>query len=153
MQVSIRSSRLAPLAKCPRDIVILNSAAWARSEWKQCWQSCFSSTAAFWSELHPCEAFLRGGGDRNIWEHQHLSEKFHKNLYSKLEKQRLPWTGLLKHSPPTWKIHQIMFPHFCIRLFPTFVMCLYSTRSSSLSLFFIHYWHSNWNMIEISQAN
>lgn len=104
MQVSIRSSRLAPLAKCPKDIVRLTSEVWARPEWEQ--QICFSSTTAFRSALHPCKDFLKEKTTVTCKnrEHRHFSEKFHKSLSAAGWKRRdlttrLPGIGLFKIFP------------------------------------------------------
>lgn len=63
MQLSIRSSRLAPLAKCPRDIIIRNWVIWAKLGWAgRGLLTDLASSLALGPALEPWEGFLGVGG-------------------------------------------------------------------------------------------
>lgn len=66
MQLSMRSSRLAPLAKCPRDTIIRNWVIWARLGWEgKGLRAGFVSSFALGAALQPW-GFLgqnRGGSE------------------------------------------------------------------------------------------
>lgn len=67
MQLSIRSSRLAPLAKCPRDIIIRNWVIWAKLGWAgRGLLTDLASSLALGPALEPWEGFLGVGGKRDI---------------------------------------------------------------------------------------
>lgn len=112
MQLSMRSSRLAPLAKCPRDTIILNWVIWARLGWEgKGLPVGFASSFALGAVLQPW-GFL---GKKRVNECK-LSIQGMNKLAAPHSEGRLKRKGVKtinpgswadrRYTPPTWQMHQ-----------------------------------------------
>lgn len=113
MQLSMRSSRLAPLVKCPRDTIIRNWVIWARlgCEGKGLF-AALASSLALGAALEPWGVFLgkkkavrTGRVARDKLAAQGSGGRPEKRSGDKTINPR-SWTDR-NHTPPTWQLHQM----------------------------------------------
>lgn len=114
MQLSMRSSRLAPLAKCPRDTIMRNWVIWARLGWEGTGLPAgFASSLALVAALQPWEGFL--GKKRWQWvraeqpgDTQTGSSKLWRQIGQERSRDKTinpeSWADR-RHTPPTWQMH------------------------------------------------
>lgn len=115
MQLSMRSSRLAPLAKCPRDTIIRNWGIWARLGWEgKGLLAGFASSFALGAALQPWEGFLRR--ERRQWVQAERPGDWQtgsSTLWRQIGEERSrdktinpgSWADR-RYTPPTWQMHQ-----------------------------------------------
>lgn len=109
----MRSSRLAPLAKCPRDTIIRNWVIWARLGWE--WRGLlagFTSSLALVAALQPW-GFLGKKRWQWVWAEQPVDKLAAPSSEGRLDRKGVEirrinpesWADR-RHTPPTWLMHQ-----------------------------------------------
>lgn len=108
----MRSSRLAPLAKCPRDTIILNWVIWARLRWEgKELPAGFASSFVLGAVLQPWGFLGKKRGNECKLSIQGMNKLAAPHSGGRLRRKGVKtinpgsWADR-RYTPPTWQMHQ-----------------------------------------------